>query len=82
VAGIIAELKLDVPSVCAGLLHDCVEDTSATVDDISKLFGSEVALLVEGVTKLGKVRWQTARSIRRRTSARCCWRWRATSASS
>jgi len=59
VAEIIAELRLDVGCICAGLLHDCVEDTSATVDDISKLFGSDVALLVEGVTKLGKVRWQT-----------------------
>ena len=59
VAEIIADLRLDVGCICAGLLHDCVEDTSATVDDISKLFGSDVALLVEGVTKLGKVRWQT-----------------------
>ncbi len=59
VAQIIAELRLDVGCICAGLLHDCVEDTSATVDDISKLFGPDVALLVEGVTKLGKVRWQT-----------------------
>ena len=59
VAQIIAELRLDVACICAGLLHDCVEDTSATVDDISKLFGADVALLVEGVTKLGKVRWQT-----------------------
>lgn len=59
VARVIAELKLDVGSICAGLLHDCVEDTSATVDDISKLFGTEVAFLVEGVTKLGKVPWHT-----------------------
>ena len=59
VAQIIVELRLDVACICAGLLHDCVEDTSATVDDISKLFGADVALLVEGVTKLGKVRWQT-----------------------
>ncbi|MFM9883407.1 MAG: RelA/SpoT family protein, partial [Burkholderiales bacterium] len=56
---IISELKLDIGSICAGLLHDCVEDTSATVDDISKLFGTEVAFLVEGVTKLGKVPWHT-----------------------
>src|SRR5258708_32942563 len=57
VAATIADLKLDVPSVCAGLLHDCVEDTSATTDDISKQFGSEIAFLVEGVTKLGKIPW-------------------------
>src|SRR2546430_10257978 len=55
VAATIADLKLDVPSVCAGLLHDCVEDTSATTDDISKQFGGEIAFLVDGVTKLGKI---------------------------
>ena len=59
VAGIIAELKLDVPSVCAGLLHDCVEDTSATVDQLTGLFGKEIAFLVDGVTKLGKLPWST-----------------------
>jgi GTP diphosphokinase / guanosine-3',5'-bis(diphosphate) 3'-diphosphatase len=55
VAGIIAELKLDTASVCAGLLHDVVEDTLATVDDIQGEFGGEVATLVDGVTKLGKI---------------------------
>src|SRR5438552_3674836 len=50
VAGNIAELKLDVPSICAGLLHDCVEDTSATVDDLKAQFGEEIAFLVDGVT--------------------------------
>src|SRR3954447_3356688 len=57
VASTIAELKLDVPSVCAGLLHDCVEDTSATTDEITKQFGGEIAFLVDGVTKLGKIPW-------------------------
>lgn len=55
VAGIIAGLKLDAPSICAALLHDAVEDTSATIDDITELFGKEVAFLVDGVTKLGKL---------------------------
>jgi len=59
VAQIIAELKLDVASVCAGLLHDCVEDTSATIEQLSELFGKEVAFLVEGVTKLGKLPYST-----------------------
>ena len=59
VSHVIGELKLDADSICAGLLHDCVEDTSATVEDISKLFGPEVAFLVDGVTKLGKVPWHT-----------------------
>jgi len=55
VAGIIAELKLDVASVCAGLLHDAVEDTSTTVDQLTEQFGKEIAFLVDGVTKLGKL---------------------------
>src|SRR5262245_40116073 len=59
VARIISELKLDVPSVCAGLLHDCVEDTSATAEDIGRLFGTEIQFLVEGVTKLGQIPWTT-----------------------
>jgi GTP pyrophosphokinase len=59
VATTIAELKLDVPSICAGLLHDCVEDTSATTEEITKLFGPEISFLVEGVTKLGKIPWNT-----------------------
>ncbi len=59
VAKIISELRLDVPSVCAGLLHDCVEDTSATADDIGRLFGTEIQFLVEGVTKLGQIPWTT-----------------------
>ena len=59
VAQIIAELKLDVASVCAGLLHDCVEDTSATIDQLGELFGKEIAFLVDGVTKLGKLPYST-----------------------
>jgi GTP diphosphokinase / guanosine-3',5'-bis(diphosphate) 3'-diphosphatase len=58
VAGLISELRLDVPSICAGLLHDCVEDTSATTTELERLFGQEIAFLVEGVTKLGKIPWQ------------------------
>ena len=59
VAYTIAELKLDVSSVCAGFLHDCVEDTSATVEELQKEFGQEIAFLVDGVTKLGKIPWNT-----------------------
>jgi guanosine-3',5'-bis(diphosphate) 3'-pyrophosphohydrolase len=54
VAGIIAELKLDVPSVVGALLHDTVEDTLATLDEVKSLFGKEIAALVDGVTKLGR----------------------------
>ncbi len=59
VASVISELRLDVPSLCAGLLHDCVEDTSATVEELQAVFGQEVAFLVDGVTKLGKIAWNT-----------------------
>lgn len=55
VAMAISELKLDVPSVCAGLLHDAVEDTSVTVEELTEEFGQEISFLVDGVTKLGKL---------------------------
>src|SRR5271167_4636223 len=55
VAGILADLRLDAASVCAGLLHDVVEDTLATTDEIQKEFRVEVAELVDGVTKLSKI---------------------------
>jgi GTP pyrophosphokinase len=54
VARVITELKLDTASLCAALLHDTVEDTKATIDDVQREFGDEVAFLVEGVTKLSK----------------------------
>jgi guanosine-3',5'-bis(diphosphate) 3'-pyrophosphohydrolase len=52
VAGILADMKLDVVSVAAGLLHDVVEDTHATEDEIGEMFGPEVRHIVAGVTKL------------------------------
>ena len=58
VAGIMADMKLDVASVITALLHDTVEDTDITLDDIEKEFGSEVAKLVDGVTKLTKIEFQ------------------------
>lgn len=57
VAELVAELGLDTDSVIAALLHDCIEDTGATHEDIAKLFGSTVAELVEGVTKLTRVQY-------------------------
>jgi guanosine-3',5'-bis(diphosphate) 3'-pyrophosphohydrolase len=59
VAKIIADLNLDVPSICAGILHDCVEDTSATSEDIRAKFGEEIQKIVDGVTKLGQIPWTT-----------------------
>ena len=55
VAGIIADLRLDVPSVVTGLLHDTVEDTLATLEQLEAMFGTEVAALVDGVTKIGQI---------------------------
>ena len=55
VAIILADLELDKESIAAGLLHDVVEDTPMTTEDLAKEFGDEVALLVDGVTKLGQL---------------------------
>lgn len=70
VAHIIADMHLDGASVCAALLHDVVEDTVATEGDIAALFGPEIAFLVDGVTKLGKINFtskedQQAESFRK-----------------
>src|SRR3972149_7159698 len=55
VANILANMQMDVVTVAAGILHDTVEDTLTTLDKIKELFGSEVATLVDGVTKIGKI---------------------------
>ncbi len=59
VAGILSGLKLDVASIVTALLHDTVEDTVATLEDIERLFGSEIARLVDGVTKLSRLELQS-----------------------
>jgi GTP diphosphokinase / guanosine-3',5'-bis(diphosphate) 3'-diphosphatase len=59
VTAILADLKLDVPSVITGLLHDTVEDTLTTLEEIEGIFGPEVANLVDGVTKIGKINFRT-----------------------
>ena len=59
VAEILAELKLDQESLIAAILHDVVEDTHYTKTDIAMRFGQNVAEIVDGVTKLGKLRYQT-----------------------
>lgn len=59
VACILAELGLDITSIVAGLLHDVVEDTSVTMDEIEAEFGTEVGFLVAGVTKLGKIEYKS-----------------------
>src|SRR6201981_2687899 len=59
VAGILAQMKLDTASIVTGLLHDTVEDTVATLDDIERVFGPEIARLVDGVTKLSRIELQS-----------------------
>lgn len=59
VAEIVAEMGLDTDAILGALLHDCIEDTSTTHDEIAKLFGLVVAELVEGVTKLTRVEYST-----------------------
>lgn len=55
VAGLLVDFKMDVTTVTAGLLHDVLEDTRATKDDLTREFGVEIADLVDGVTKIGKL---------------------------
>src|ERR1700744_2546031 len=57
VAPVLAEMKLDSTAIAAGLLHDAVEDTAVTADDITRLFGEQVAHIVEGVTKIDKIQF-------------------------
>ena len=59
VAKILASLKLDDATICAALLHDVVEDTNITKDDVVKEFGKEIAEMVSGVTKLGQIQYVT-----------------------
>jgi guanosine-3',5'-bis(diphosphate) 3'-pyrophosphohydrolase len=59
VAGLLAQMKLDHASIITGLLHDTVEDTVATLDDIERLFGPEIGRLVDGVTKLSRLELQS-----------------------
>src|SRR3954453_10969359 len=59
VAGILAEMRLDTSSIVTGLLHDTLEDTDATRDELARLFGEDIARLVDGVTKLSRLEVQS-----------------------
>ncbi|MCM0598798.1 RelA/SpoT family protein [Periweissella fabalis] len=60
VAGILAQLHMDPETIVAGYLHDVVEDTDATIIDLQHKFGDNVALIVNGVTKLGKIEYKSS----------------------
>ena len=62
VAGILTRYKLDSASIVSALLHDTIEDTDATHEDIEKMFGADVARLVDGVTKLSRIELQSDRT--------------------
>ncbi|AQP53671.1 GTP pyrophosphokinase [Vagococcus penaei] len=59
VAGILADINMDPHTVATGFLHDVVEDTDITLDDLREEFGDDVAMLVDGVTKLGKIKYKS-----------------------
>lgn len=59
VATILAQVPVDTPTVCAALLHDVLEDTTATPDEVKTLFGAEILKIVEGVTKLSKYQFES-----------------------
>jgi guanosine-3',5'-bis(diphosphate) 3'-pyrophosphohydrolase len=59
VAAILSQINLDDATICAAILHDIIEDTEVTKEELEKEFGKEIALMVDGVTKLGKLQYTT-----------------------
>jgi GTP diphosphokinase / guanosine-3',5'-bis(diphosphate) 3'-diphosphatase len=70
VAGLLADMKLDVVSIAAGLLHDVIEDTHATAEEIDEIFGQEITHIVSGVTKLGALPFDSNSRARQAESIR------------
>ncbi|MEZ4551655.1 MAG: HD domain-containing protein [Desulfobacterales bacterium] len=62
VASILADMRMDTTSIACGLLHDVVEDTHATIENIEKLFGKDAAKIIEGVTKISSLSFDTAKA--------------------
>ncbi len=62
VASILSDMRLDTTSIACGLLHDVVEDTHATIEDIENLFGKDAAKIIEGVTKISSLSFNTAKA--------------------
>src|SRR5699024_4671707 len=63
VAGILVDLKMDPVTIAGGFLHDVVEDTNVTLDTLEEEFGEAVAMLVDGVTTLGKIKYQSKEAL-------------------
>ena len=79
VACILAELGMDTDAICAALLHDVVEDTPTTLEEVEKLFGADVARLIDGVTKISKIAFLQESKDRQKTSEKCLLQWQTTS---
>ncbi|UJL44938.1 bifunctional (p)ppGpp synthetase/guanosine-3',5'-bis(diphosphate) 3'-pyrophosphohydrolase [Virgibacillus sp. NKC19-16] len=63
IAGILVELGMDAETIAGGLLHDVVEDTDVTLEELEDAFNKEVAMLVDGVTKLGKIKYKSKEAL-------------------
>src|SRR5690625_1676311 len=63
VAGILVDLEMDAETIAGGFLHDVVEDTEITLEKIEDAFNHEIAMLVDGVTKLGKIKYKSQEAI-------------------
>ena len=72
-------MRLDPVAIAAGLLHDVVEDTLTSIEKIEEHFGSEVAHVVEGVTKIGAIPFSSSEARQAENSERCSWPWSTTS---
>ncbi len=82
VATILTSWHLDAQALAAALLHDVMEDSGITKLELTEKFGKHVAELVDGMSKIDKLEFQSKEVAQARTSAKCCWPWRATCASS
>ena len=75
VAGLVADMHLDDIAIAASLLHDVVEDTLTTIENVTQLFGADVAHVVEGLTKISTIPFSSVEEQQAETFARCFWRW-------
>jgi guanosine-3',5'-bis(diphosphate) 3'-pyrophosphohydrolase len=74
-AEILTELEVDCDTLVASLLHDTIEDTGISYEELAARFGEDVASLVDGVTKLGRIPYSSKEEFQAKTSAKCSWPW-------